>query len=150
MQQSEEIVTQSRIRFVRQHWHILCVGLCLLIAFILGGFSVTESVLNIQYPVWLMVPWIMINVLLFLASILLALPYLFRVIRVGWNPEPDGWAFMVLILGMIYIVFGGVLGLSAGAGAFSWIAVCYLFIMFVVDIVGMAMGIPQPKEKKQD
>lgn len=148
--QQLETAQPSRLRaFTLRHWHILSVGLCLLIAFILGGFSVTGSVLNIHYPVWLMIPWIMLNILLFFASVLLSLPYLFRLMREGNGPG-DELALAAMFISALYVVVMIAALIANGAIGFSWTVLGYMFALLVCDIIDIVMGIPQPKEKKQD
>jgi hypothetical protein len=97
-----------------------------------------------------MIPWILVNVLLFLAVILLTLPYLLRAIRNRW--EGDVVAIVVIVAVCCYLVLGLPPSAAGGAAGFSWVTFAYMAVLFVCDIIDIVIGIPQPKpkEKKED
>lgn len=140
MQQSETVVSSSRFRvFVFQHWHIICASIFLLIALLFVILGIAQSVVGLKsYPAWVSIPWASFNVVFFLISALLALPYILRSVK---NPKEDASAVAAIVVGVIYFV--GLL-ISSGPSVepiavFSWLGMFSFLAFLITDITLIVM-----------
>ncbi len=133
----QQLVDQERASFLRQHWHLICVIVAFLVSLIFVGLGIAQTVMGFKgYDAWVMIIWIFLNVVIFLAAILLSLPYIFHSIR---TKGEEGWWAVMVIVGFVYLI-GVVTTSTGGAFAFSCVNLTVFLIMLIADIAFITRG----------